>query len=378
MNINPTVTLSVLKATVVVSRPALATQLRLWRAHLPWITPHYAVKCNNDPLLLRWIQTEQPQPQQQAGFDCASRREIEEALEAGAAPTDILYAQPCKKPEDIRFAEEAGVRMTVVDSAEEVYKLREAEWTGSVLVRLLVGDTGSKQPFGKKFGAPIEWLDFIYHTARLTRQRMVGFSFHVGSECHNPRQYYEAIGLCRNASNVANRYGFSTDVMNIGGGFLPEENDFKAVAEAVSEGAVSYFGDQQHIRWIAEPGRFIAAPTYTLHVPVIGRKPMWPPPKTPSDPVWRYTIDESVYGMFSNIPCDHQTPTLLTDRSGPLRRAIVFGRTCDSADLISDSVNLPEDLDVGDILTVPNMGAYTVVSASEFNGFPKPQQIAIE
>jgi hypothetical protein len=31
-----------------------------------------------------------------------------------------------------------------------------------------------------------------------------------------------------------------------------------------------------------------------------------------------------------------------------------------------------EELDVGDWLWFPNMGAYTTVTASEFNGFPKP------
>jgi ornithine decarboxylase len=313
-----------------------------------------------------------------AAFDCASRREIEEVIEAGSSASNIIYAQPCKKLEDIRFAEEAGVRMTVVDSVEEVEKLRAASWTGSVLVRLLVGDTGSKQPFGKKFGAPVEWLDAIYHEARLAKQHMVGFSFHVGSECYSPRQYYDAIGLCRKSSNVAEAHGFPTEVIDIGGGFLPAEKDFVGVAAAIREGAASYFGDRPATRWIAEPGRFMAAPTYTLHVPVIGRKPVWPPPQSETDPRWRYTIDESVYGMFSNIPFDHQVPEFQTDRRGALRRAIVFGRTCDSADLISETIELPEDLDVGDVLTVPNMGAYTVVSASEFNGFPKPQQIAIE
>jgi ornithine decarboxylase len=31
-----------------------------------------------------------------------------------------------------------------------------------------------------------------------------------------------------------------------------------------------------------------------------------------------------------------------------------------------------EDLEIGDWLWFPNMGAYTSVTASEFNGFPRP------
>jgi ornithine decarboxylase len=314
------------------------------------------------------------------GYDCASRREIEEVLAAGSWPEKIIYAQPCKKPEDIKFADSVGVPLTVVDSVEEVAKLRDAGWSGSALVRLLVADGGSKQPFGKKFGAPLEWLPAIAKEARAGGVKLNGFSFHVGSECQTPEQYFGAIERCRVAADVADKHGFPTEVVDIGGGFIPSEESFKGVAEAVARGHDQFFVGCKGMRWISEPGRFMAAPTYTLHVPVIGRKPVWPAPQAPMDPKWRFTIDESVYGMFSNIPFDHQQPEIQSppNRVGALRPAVLFGRTCDSGDLISDSIPLPEDLDVGDVLTVPNMGAYTSVTASEFNGFPKPSIKVIE
>jgi ornithine decarboxylase len=55
-----------------------------------------------------------------------------------------------------------------------------------------------------------------------------------------------------------------------------------------------------------------------------------------------------------------------------VRPTRVFGRTCDSGDLIADAANLPE-VGVGDWLRIRSMGAYTTVTASEFNGFPKPR-----
>ena len=39
--------------------------------------------------------------------------------------------------------------------------------------------------------------------------------------------------------------------------------------------------------------------------------------------------------------------------------------------MIARSENM-EELEVGDWLWFPNMGAYTTATASEFNGFPKP------
>ena len=113
---------------------------------------------------------------------------------------------------------------------------------------------------------------------------------------------------------------------------------------------------------------------YDLFVQVIGKKPNL---KTGG---WRYTIDESLYGQFSCIPFDHQKPTWLripisyNSKDSDARKrgkGTLYGRTCDSLDMIADTENM-EELEVGDWLWFPNMGAYTSVTASEFNGFPKP------
>jgi ornithine decarboxylase len=305
------------------------------------------------------------------GFDCASRNEIMEALDSGGTAERIIYAQPCKTVSDIHFAQSAGVPLTVADSEEEIEKLASAGWKGSILLRLLVDDKGSKQPFGKKFGAPLEWVSCMLKLAARSGLDISGFSFHVGSECQSSIQYYRAIERCRIAADEAARHGYSIKTIDIGGGFLPSDEDFASVAQSVKKAKNDFFSD---IEWIAEPGRFLAAPTYTLCVPVIGKKRAWPSPRSASDVAWRYTIDESVYGMFSNVPFDHQKPIFRATADGPTVPCILFGRTCDSGDLIADEILLPE-LQVGDILTVPDMGAYTTVTASEFNGFPKPQKI---
>jgi hypothetical protein len=37
-----------------------------------------------------------------------------------------------------------------------------------------------------------------------------------------------------------------------------------------------------------------------------------------------------------------------------------------------------EELEEGDWLWFPNMGAYTTVTSTEFNGFPKPQMLILD
>lgn len=321
---------------------------------------------------MRWMLELYPE----MGFDCASLREINEVLPL-TGPQNIIFAQPCKKLEDIRVSQARGVGLTVVDSVEEIEKLAEGGWEGRVLVRLLVTDSGSKQPFGKKFGAPVEWLDTMYDAAKSLKIQMNGFSFHVGSECTTPKQYESAIRSCGYGSMMAKLYGFNTETIDIGGGFVANEDTFASVAHHINKAKASYFGNNK-IEWIAEPGRFFAAPTHTLYTTVIGKKPVWPKPKSDNEAAWRITIDESVYGSFSNIPFDHQTPVL--ERVRPITRGetkrptIVFGRTCDSGDCLGTDLQM-NDVEVGDVLKVTDMGAYTTVTATEFNGFPFSQRI---
>lgn len=353
-----------------ISRKALAKQLNLWHRHLPFVQPFYAVKCNNDPVLMKWM----TELDSNLGFDCASYREIKEALPL-VAPHRIIYAQPCKIPEDIELAQSAGVATTVVDSVEEIEKM--AAWKGQALIRLLVPDKDSKQPFGKKFGAPLAWVPRIAEAAKYHKITLSGFSFHVGSECQNPEQYVNAIEECKKASNIIKDYGFNTEIVDIGGGFLPDEASFVSVARKIRP-ALRTLDPATH--WIAEPGRFLAMPTHTLYTKVIGKKPVWPVPQTKDEAKWRITIDESVYGAFSNIPFDHQAPRIERHPAFPSLRGevkqptVVFGRTCDSGDCLGEAIPLPE-VAVGDVLKIPDMGAYTTVTASEFNGFPKPRRI---
>ena len=84
------------------------------------------------------------------------------------------------------------------------------------------------------------------------------------------------------------------------------------------------------------------------------------------------TIDDSVYGIFSGVLFDGFIPKFKTKKAGRLQKYTIFGRTCDSADRIATNVELPESINEGDILEIDSIGAYSYVSASEFNGFPRP------
>jgi ornithine decarboxylase len=93
--------------------------------------------------------------------------------------------------------------------------------------------------------------------------------------------------------------------------------------------------------------------------------------------VWWYYVDDGLYGSFSGKVYDHCDYPLLSERQGLREQCIVAGPTCDSFDIIYQNSNLPR-LDIGDMLIVPAMGAYTGCSATNFNGIAPAKTIIID
>ena len=319
------------------------------------IKPYYAVKCNPEPLLLKWLSASG------VAFDCASAREIA-SVKAVDADADIIFANPCKKREDIYYAMKNQVTTTVVDSSEEIDKLADCEWEGKSLIRIRVEDSGSKMPFGAKFGADATTVPYLLSYAKQRGQKISGISFHVGSGCYDPIQYKKAIELASKAT--------CAETIDIGGGFT--NAGFRNAASQIQK-TRGYIPSKTNL--IAEPGRFFAATSHDLFVKVIGKK------RNLGDG-YRYTLDESLYGQFSCIPFDQAQPKWIRVRwpGEPKRKdvpGILYGRTCDSVDMIAKSPAM-EELMEGDWLWFPNMGAYTTVTSTEFNGFPKPPVLELD
>lgn len=326
------------------------------------------MKCNPDRALLKTLSS------LGSGFDCASGRELLEVAEVqkGEFRDNVVYANPCKPPRDLQMAKSLGSPITVVDSFEEVEKLKSVKWSGSAFLRLLVEDESSLMPFSRKFGLPLEKANDLAKFAYQQGIGIKGVSFHVGSGCLDPNQYKKAIKKSHEALATLELAGHDADMVDIGGGFFSNQQQFEVYAQKIRSSMYHY--NRRRLRYIGEPGRFFAESAFDLFVQVIGKKPNL------TTGGWRYTIDESLYGQFSCVPFDHKKPqwlripTSYEKKDEPARKRVkgtLYGRTCDSLDMIADSKDM-EELEVGDWLWFPNMGAYSSVTASEFNGFPKP------
>ena len=92
--------------------------------------------------------------------------------------------------------------------------------------------------------------------------RVRGLSFHVGSQATDPTKYVEAIQACTNLIGEALLAGLpSLDVLDIGGGFPVSYNEaVMPIDEFCAPIRAALAKLPAHVRVIAEPGRFIAAP----------------------------------------------------------------------------------------------------------------------
>jgi len=340
--------------------------VRLWRKQLPTVTPFYAVKCNPERRLLELLS------ESDVFFDCASKRELTDVRSITSAD-EIVYANPCKSSSDIVAATKLGSPLTVVDSAEEVDKL--SGYSGGALLRIAVDDSQSDMPFSSKFGAPRGAIAEIAIYAASRRFPLYGLSFHVGSGSRSSTAFSLAISEALAFMTILKRAGHTPTILDIGGGFLPDLADFEKKAFHIRNVIQT-----APYKIYAEPGRFFATDAFDLYVQVIGKKPAYSAQGVQMG--WKYTIDDSVYGQFTNILFDKAKPKWVrvsSPNETPRRfmPGILFGRTCDSLDKIADAAQM-EELYVGDWLWFPNMGAYTRATASEFNGFPSPPIYVLE
>jgi len=344
---------------LVLAPSCIQKSIRTLRTCLPGVELYYAMKSNPDPELLGLLKGLVD------GIDVASYPEVALAAAAGVTPERLFHSHPVKKDTDLVACVRHGVNWFTFDNPDEIPKLRLHAPEASVLLRVAIKNDSCVVDLGAKYGAHQDEALALILQARAAGVNVRGIAFHVGSQSSDPATYIAALKVVRGLFDQSQKAGIRLDTLDIGGGFpvvyrteMPKLEDFCRV---VSRGLSQMF--PAGVRIIAEPGRCISGDSMTLVVSVIGRSIRNGIP-------W-YFIDDGLYGAFSGKLFDHCDYELIPQRSGPVRECVVAGPTCDSIDIVSRDQMLP-DLQVGDLLIVPSMGAYTRASATSFNGFQPP------
>jgi ornithine decarboxylase len=381
-----------------------------WITRLPRVEPHYAIKCNTDLMLMKLLAF------LGAGFDCASKNEIQKVLDLGVSPDRIIFANPCKQASNIKYAYKMGVDTMTFDNEHELYKIKENHPNAKCVLRIMTNDVDAVCRFSMKFGADMETALKLIETAVKLDLDLVGVSFHVGSGQMSPAAFGESIANARQLFDYAREnFGLKMRLLDLGGGY-PGASDagdlFNAISKEINRALEQHFpidlftqlngsGDNK-LKVIAEPGRYYACSAFTLCVNIIAKRVMnQSMPQQLADKeataasticvnesngqlVYNansidtaksimYYINDGVYASFNCLFYDHAecAPILLSeDRdTAKLYKSSIWGPTCDGLDVVVKESYLPE-LETGEFMAFKNMGAYTISGAVAFNGIP--------
>lgn len=353
---------------LLLSRSAVANNVRALKNALPRVNIHYAVKPNNHSVFIDEVFG------QGGNFDVCSAGEIDLVLKRTAIdPASLIHSHPIKSIPEFDFAVDKGVEVFVVDNPAEIDKFtRYTDKKLKVLIRFRTAvNTNAVVNLQYKFGCTADEVLPLARRIRESGHEFYGLCFHIGSQCIYNENYINAIETAHSLINALDLEGFDTRLLDIGGGFpveyiepVPPIDQFCApIARALDE----------HIRpginIVSEPGRYIAATPVTLVTSVVGKSYR-------DGKIWYY-LDDGLYSTFSGVVFDHCQYPVVTDKSGEQHLSVLAGPTCDSFDVMYDGLMIPEH-EVGDRILFTATGAYCSVSGSNFNALKRPEYTVID
>ncbi len=367
----------------IIDHEKIRENYREFREKLPDVQAYFAVKANSNPEIIKTMY------EMGASFDVASLPEfmlvhenikhLSEKEQEDFIWNKIIYANTIK-PADVLARLNNYKILVTFDNIEELKKIKKHSPDVGLILRIRVPNTGSMVELSSKFGAhPGEAVDLIAQAFDMGLG-VEGISFHVGSQCNNFDNYSQALNFASSIFKEAElrnyHIGFTgkenkkRKILDIGGGFpvkyTPDVKSFADLSEKLNSEIKRLF-PKDNIQVIAEPGRFIVATACTLVTKIVG--------KAIRDGKTCYYLNDGVYHTFSGQVFDHQHYPLHSFKDGEKKVCATFGPTCDAFDTISLADELPEDLQIDDLLYAENIGAYTIASTTYFNGFPPPKVV---
>lgn len=345
-----------------------------WKELMPRVEPFYAVKCNDDKVLVSTLAA------LGAGFDCASKAEIQLITSLGVKPDRIIFANPAKMASHIRYSAAVGVDLMTFDSEIELLKIKQHMPHAQLVIRIRCDAAVAQCPLGIKFGCdPISEAPRLLKLAAVLGLEVVGVSFHVGSGAAETEVYARGIQWARALFTSAARAGHRMRLLDLGGGFAGGSHSCLAhVAQVINNALETHFPERS-VQVIAEPGRYFAAAAYTLATMVHAKREVASKDGADQDETHTmYFVNDGVYGSFNCVLYDHQqvvAEPLVPSTAAP-RPCSVWGPSCDGLDCVLPSSLLPP-LAPGAWLLWRDMGAYTLPVASPFNGFPVPRVLTV-
>lgn len=351
------------KPFLILDSEIVRIKARRFKQAMPRVAPHFAVKSNPDPRILKVLIEEG------VGFEIASIAELDLLLGLGVSACEIFYSNPMKSRHYVEYAAAKGVEWYVLDSIEELRKIFRIKKDAKMYLRVDTPNIGSDWPLGGKFGAYAQEAEAIIAEAARLGADLAGVTFHVGSQCRNPENWRIGIRRAKELFETMRQAGLNPRLLNLGGGYPVQHMkpipSIEIIGDIVNESIADLPED---MLVMAEPGRFLVSDAGCFVCRVVGTA-------TRGEKRWVYW-DAGLFGGVIETS-EGLRYRIDTDRHGKLIAWTVAGPTCDSVDVLMRDEMLPEDLQEEDFIYIRNAGAYTTAYASNFNGFPLPDVFVV-
>ncbi|KAL1132300.1 hypothetical protein AAG570_010257 [Ranatra chinensis] len=323
-------------------------QWNAWKSICPNVHPYFQLKSNRSRPVLEVLAA------LGVGFTCSTKVEMEAALSVGVDPGSVMLGTTMKLVNHIGYAAQAGVRLMLADSTEEMEKIRRYH-TDPKLILVVRGD---------KSGEASEEFRSLLEKADRLKMPVVGLSLQLGNETST------TVNLVTTAVNQAADWGHTIRTIVL----TPTPHTLDVLRQA-GELAESSAGRKLEV--VVQDDRLLVEGATKSAAKVLALT------RRSNDPLPKCFLNDGFYGTFNLARRRHCQRVL--GPAKPLHKESptgdgecwqVWGPTCDTVDLVGSGCRLPP-IHPGHWIVFSEMGAYSTTNSCAFNGYHPPTQYYI-
>ena len=309
-----------------------------------------------------------------AGLDTVSIQEVKLGIEAGFAPSDIIYTPNGVSLKEIEKAAAMGVQINI-DSLSILEQFGTKHPSVPVCIRInphVMAGGNSNISVGhidSKFGISIHQIPHILRIVENTNMHINGVHMHTGSDILDIEVFlYASEILFQTALKFKN-----LEFLDFGSGFkVPYkqgdvETNIEELGDKLTERFLQFcetYGSK--IKLVFEPGKFLVSQAGYFLVKVNAIKQTTSNVFAQVDSGFNHLIRPMLYGSHHEI-------TNISNPDGKERFYNVVGYICET-DTFGSNRKIAE-ISEGDILAFKNAGAYCFSMTSNYNSRFRPAEI---
>jgi len=367
-------------------RQLITNRVALLRKYLPpEVQIRYSMKANPMPAVVQHLAAIVD------GIDVASAGELRVALDTPILPSQISFAGPGKKDNELSCAIASGITLNM-ESEQEMERIailgQHLGICPKVAIRVNpdfeLKSSGMRMSGGaKQFGVDAERIPSMLARMRILKLNFEGFHIFCGSQNLNATAIQEAqektiqLGL-----SLAKQASCSIRLLNIGGGFgVPyfpgdKELDLKSICKNLHRLIDETKKHAPNTRIEIELGRYIVAESGIYVCRVLERKISRKRVFLITDGGLHHHLAAS--GNFGQVIRKNYPVVVGNKVVGHERESVtVVGPLCTPLDLLADEVEMAK-ADVGDLIVVFQSGAYGLTaSPTRFLNHPEPVEVLV-